>query len=911
MSLAAGTRIGPYEIVAPIGAGGMGEVYRARDTRLDRDVAIKVLPEAFASDAERLARFTREAQTLASLNHPCIAAIYGIEETPGGLRALVMELVAGDDLTVAIARGPLPPDEALPIAAQIAEALEAAHEQGVVHRDLKPANVKVRPDGTAKVLDFGLAKAIDGHGSSHASGGSDGAIPPTLTSPAMTERGVVLGTAAYMSPEQAKGRPVDKRSDIWAFGVVLHEMLTGRRLFQGDSVAETLAAVLTREPDLAGLPGTVPLPVVALLRRCLERDPKKRLRDIGEARLLLSEGGLRTGSPGDSMFGGVTAPTSSGMTPATAPAARPTRRQLLVAATGMAGAFAGGYASRAFLDRSPTASAAAPALATRPLTTSGTVISASISGDGRYLAYVESEQGRQSLWIQQLASGQSLRLVPDDNVAYWGHTFTPDGNRVVFGQKTSDDINGALYAISTLGGSPTRLIGDIDSQPTFSPDGTRMAFLRLRHPAPGATALIVANTDGTGERALASVTLPEYMAGIFFGAPAWSPDGRTIATAVGRRGSADAEARARLVLVSVDTGAMTTLSDPGWPFLAQAGWMPDGRSLLVIARAADEGLSQIWAVSASDGTVRRVTSNLTDYRIISLTADGQSLVTVGSEGSAAISTMPVKGGRPTRMSRSTRDGLGGVAFTREGGLVYTSPTADGVSLWQVDAGGATRSPVVPARRGESPVLPVVLDDGSILYVVRKSSGAELCLLPRGASTARVLARDVRVDSVGASTDGRVIVYGALVEGMPSLFRIGLDGASPTRLTRTPSFGPSVDRSGTRVAFYHVSQDSGIRLGIMSLNGGPLLLDLPAEPPTANSRLGLTEAGLYLDTVRNDRANVWLQPLDGGPMRRVTDFEDQVLYDFAVSRDGQTLAIVRGPRLRDAQLITGFEALLPS
>ena len=283
MSLAAGTPLGPYEIVAPIGAGGMGEVYRARDTKLHRDVAIKVLPEAFALDAERLARFTREAQVLASLNHPNIAAVYGLEEQ-GTTRALVMELVDGEDLSQRIARGAIPLDEALPIARQIAEALEAAHEQGIVHRDLKPANIKVRPDGTVKVLDFGLAKALD---PAAVSAPTDHA--PTITSPAMTMRGAILGTAAYMAPEQARGKPVDRRADIWAFGVVLYEMLTGARLFSGEEISDVLAAVLTKGPDWTALPPAAPEPIRRLLRRCLEKDRKQRLGDISVARLEIQD----------------------------------------------------------------------------------------------------------------------------------------------------------------------------------------------------------------------------------------------------------------------------------------------------------------------------------------------------------------------------------------------------------------------------------------------------------------------------------------------------------------------------------------------------------------------------------------------------------------------------------------------
>ena len=277
MALTPGARLGPYEIAGPIGAGGMGEVYRARDTNLNRDVAIKVLPEAFAQDPDRLARFTREAHVLASLNHPNIAAIYGIED-----RALVMELVEGEDLSQRIAHGAIQLDDALPVARQIAAALEAAHNAGIIHRDLKPANIKVRDDGTVKVLDFGLAKALDPTLRATVARQSEEPAP-TMTSPAHTKLGLILGTAAYMAPEQAKGRSVDRRADVWAFGVVLYEMLTGERIFAADTVSESIAAVLTREPDWS----LVPPQARRLLQACLQKDPGQRLRDIGDAQLLL------------------------------------------------------------------------------------------------------------------------------------------------------------------------------------------------------------------------------------------------------------------------------------------------------------------------------------------------------------------------------------------------------------------------------------------------------------------------------------------------------------------------------------------------------------------------------------------------------------------------------------------------
>ena len=280
MPLEPGTQLGPYTVTEQIGQGGMGEVYRARDANLDRDVALKVLPDAFTADPDRLARFEREAKVLASLNHPNIGAIYGLEKS-GDTRALVLELIEGPTLADRIAQGPIPLDEALPIAKQIAEALEAAHEAGVIHRDLKPANVKVKADGTVKVLDFGLAKAFAG------GAGSDPSESPTVTAAAVTGAGVIMGTVAYMAPEQAKGQPVDTRADIWAFGAVLYEMLTGARAFVGDDVSDTLAAVLRAEVNMDGLPEDTPARLRQVVRACLQRDPRQRVHAIGDVRLAM------------------------------------------------------------------------------------------------------------------------------------------------------------------------------------------------------------------------------------------------------------------------------------------------------------------------------------------------------------------------------------------------------------------------------------------------------------------------------------------------------------------------------------------------------------------------------------------------------------------------------------------------
>ena len=440
MTLALGMRLGPYEILAPLGAGGMGEVYRARDTRLDRDVAIKVLPDHFAADPEHLTRFEREAKVLASLNHPNIAHLHGLEES-GDVRALVMELVEGPTLADRIARGPIAIDEALPIARQIADALEAAHEQGIIHRDLKPANVKVCEDGTVKVLDFGLAKAIEGDRV------NVGAVSnsPTITSPAlMTGVGVLLGTAAYMAPEQAKGKPADKRSDIWAFGCVLFEMLTGKRAFEGEEVNETPAFVLTKQPDWTALPAATPGAIGRLLRRCLEKDRKRRLGDAGVARLDIDDA--------------LTAPASDAVTTISGASAFISvrwRLAVLVAAALLVGA---GLSAIAVWNLRP--SGAASAVTRFPILlpdgqqfneSGGQVVAA--SPDGTHLAYVANRR----LYLRSLSEVEA-RPIPGTettDLLMGDVVFSPDGQSIAFYSGTNS--SGALRRVALSGGTPVTI----------------------------------------------------------------------------------------------------------------------------------------------------------------------------------------------------------------------------------------------------------------------------------------------------------------------------------------------------------------------------------------------------------------------------------------------------------------------
>ena len=397
MAITIGQKLGAYEIVSLLGKGGMGEVYRARDSKLKRDVAIKVLPEVFARDTERLARFQREAEVLASLNHPHIAAIHDLQEFTDS-RCLILELVEGETLAERIARGPIPIDETLAIAKQIAEALEAAHEKGIVHRDLKPANVKITPDGTVKVLDFGLAKAFEME-----TANADLSNSPTMMSRPATGAGIILGTAAYMSPEQAKGRPVDRRTDVFAFGCAVYEMLTGRAAFDGEDITEILGRVVTAEPDWTRVPAATPPPIERMLRRALKKDPRQRLGDMRDARLDIEE---------------------ALQEPASLPASPAVQRSLKFWRAAMLAALAviATLSIPVFrhLREVPSASPSEIHLElTTPPTTDPT--SFAISPDGHQIVFVTTAQGRPALWLRPLDSS-TPRVLPGTNgasVPFW------------------------------------------------------------------------------------------------------------------------------------------------------------------------------------------------------------------------------------------------------------------------------------------------------------------------------------------------------------------------------------------------------------------------------------------------------------------------------------------------------------
>ena len=754
----------------------MGEVYRATDTKLGRDVALKLLPPAFAADPDRLARFDREARLLASINHSNVAHLYGIEEARlpdgGDAHLLVMELVEGEDLSERLKRGAVPVDEAVPIARQVAEALEEAHEKGIVHRDLKPANVKVTPDGKVKVLDFGLAKAW----SSDASGvtsAPDLSQSPTLAHTG-TAAGLILGTAAYMSPEQARAKPVDKRADIWAFGVVVYEMLTGRRLFDGETVSDVLAAVLKTEPDWKALPADTPPALAQLLERCLQRDPRQRLRDIGEARLLLASPRPAT-APSDR-------PAPGGAAPGRAGARRPSpTTAALFLGVALAGAAGGAWLQAR---RTPVATRLVTRL-TIPLPP-GHVLAGNggpaITRDGRTIAYPARDAGATSrLYLRDLDRFEA-RVVPESEGAQQPF-FSPDGSRVAFFAR------GKLMTAAVSGGAPTP-IADASAQPIGGTwgEGDRIVYA----PALGSGLLTVPAGGGAPK----PLTRPDDGPhGYAHGRPGFLPDGRSLVYTTWGAATGDVRGSS---LLSVDTGLSTRVTAGIWssryvasghllfsgPRGIRAAAFDPARPRLVTPETfvVDEvystpAWSDSWFAVSDTGTLAYVPGDSTLGRLAWVERDGRTTLLSGEPVSLVDPNLSPDGGRIVFEDRDdnlwaqdlhrgsrvrlTLDGEGSNAYpvwTRDGSRVLFASNRSGD--WDVysvpgTGGAATRVLARPGNQFPAAVAP----DGTILFNERtKGTAASLHTLSPDGRVTQFLVSGFSTLGGQVSPDGHAVAY---------------------------------------------------------------------------------------------------------------------------------------------------------
>ena len=770
MSLSVGVRLGAYEIVAPIGVGGMGEVYRAHDSKLNRDVAMKVLPESFLHDRDRLARFQREAHVLASLNHPNIAAIYGLEEA-GEVRALVMELAEGSTLADRIVQAPIPLDESVIIARQIADALEAAHDQGIVHRDLKPANIKVKADGTVKVLDFGLAKAMEPAGMGETRS-DPSAVPglshsPTITTPAMTQVGTLLGTAAYMSPEQAKGRPIDKRSDVWAFGCVLYEMLTGHRAFAEDDVSETLAAVLKSEPDWTRIPSDAPQAIRTLIQRCLVKDRRQRVADISVAKFVLSE---------LNHIG--TRPASTTTSIAALPSRSRWQRLLPpIAAAALTGVIVGTGVGMLRPDSRPPVVAQFSFALPQGQLLAGTRQAVAVSPDGTRIVYAANSQ----LYLRSIGELEARPIPGAENAAVLGllnPMFAPDGQSIAFFSQ----------------GDPLR--------------NSQTVYALSRIPIAGGASFTIANTD-----ALLGAT--------------WDRSGILVSQTDGVfRVSPDNGAMELLAKLAPDERAYGPQMLPG----GRALLFTVAKNPTLSAEAWDK--AQVVAYSLTDGTRKVLIETGSDARYL---RSGHLVYGVGGTIFAALFDVDrlTVTSTPTPVIVGVRRpaGRGGaarhMAISETGTLVYmpgpaTTNSLSATSLIQGDGrGNSSPLKISPAEYAHPRVSP----NGSLLAIAR-TSGQESDIWTydlSGATELRRLTFSGNSRFPVWSGDGRRITFQSGLEGDLGIFWQSADGTGKVeRLTKAAEGEEhrpeSWSRDGTRLLF-SVVKNGKFELWVMTLDDG--------------------------------------------------------------------------------------------
>ncbi len=581
MGLSAGTRLGSYEILSLLGVGGMGEVYRARDSKLCRLVAIKVLPSDVARYPEKLDRFRREAKLLASLNHPNIGSIYGFEDSdkPG----LVMELVEGPTLADCIAAGPLPLEDAMNIAKAICEALEYAHEHGVVHRDVKPANVKVSGNGPVKLLDFGLAKALEGLGMN-----TDISSSPTFTH--VTQAGLIVGTAAYMSPEQARARPIDRRSDIWSFGCVLFEMLTGKMVFGGESVTDTLAEIVKTEPDWRRLPANTPRPIDALLQRCLKKDPRQRLQAIGEARIVIEDvltGKTRIDEHRPNIL---------------------TKKKRNPALVGILG-FAAGAVLVAAIGWWIMRPSSRPAAMHFSAVTSfaGVQAQPALSPDGRSVAFISNRDGHYNIYVGLVRGGELVQITHDAAMKS-RPMWSPDGSTLAYAQMNESGTMD-VWEVAALGGLPRKIILN-GTDPAWTPDGRSLVY---ENQADGE--VWTCGVSGENPRLLVQVARDEIASELRM-----SPDGKMIAIAVRSSGGGPSGG---IGVADISTGKVRMLTDNG-PTTLSPAWSPDNR--FIYFASSRGGTLNIWKIGADGSGLRQVTAGQGDDTELDVSSDGRRLI---------------------------------------------------------------------------------------------------------------------------------------------------------------------------------------------------------------------------------------------------------------------------------------------
>ena len=884
----------------------MGEVYLAKDTDLDRLVALKILSSEFTSDQQRVLRFVQEAKAASALNHPNILTIYesGKAETTAFIAA---EFVDGLTLRQHMQPTAMKLSEILDVAIQVASALLTAHAAGIIHRDMKPENVMIRPDGYVKVLDFGLAKLTEAKQS------DSGAT--TLVE---TEPGVVMGTTRYMSPEQVRGLEVDARTDIWSLGVMLYEMCAERPPFGGATNSDVMAAILEREPvPLARYSRDLPESLEWIVTKSLNKEKDERYQT---ARELLSD--LRKvkrreefdaeverstppeleSSPlvatkgGPSPLASQTAKSEVVTAGVVAPAlsspeytVRAVKRYKKTAAVAVAFVVLGlGGISFALYERWRNSTTKLPAAKKfEQLTNTGNVTEVAISPDGEYLVYATDD--RRSLWLKLLPAGSVQPIVQPVSGGFNELSFSKDRSGIYY--TTSRQPGAGPYWLNQIpirGGS-LKKVADLADRPeyTFSPDGKRLAF--TKSDAEGEVTLVVANSDGTGQQKLASHQSPNWCTRL-----AWSPDGKMIACPAEMN---DRELYQTVVGISVADGKEEALTSKRWQEIDRVVWLGDGGRLLITAQDQGKVSLQVWELRYPGGQVENITNDQKDYFGLVVTSNAESLVTM--RGDTLVSVWVDETKLPFESNRN----VSSFDWTADGRIVYDSESDEGTDLWI--AGPNDKTPVRLTSDGLNRMPSVSPDGLHIVFMKGTKQDAHVWRLDHDRSLHQ-LTKGVGESSPCVSPDGKWIVYKADVFGLSALWKISIDGGEPVRVTDQPSESPAISPDGDLIACaYKTDENSQPRIALIPFAGGkPKQFDIA---PTALFPIRWTndrKALAYVD-VRDGVSNIWTQPIAGGPPGQLTKFNSGSIFWFDWSPDGKHLALARGTSTSDVVLISNF------
>ncbi len=919
-----GQQLGKYEIRSKIGEGGMGEVYSAHDAELGRSVAIKLLPSEFTTDPDRKGRFRQEARVVSALNHPNIITIYEIGEDENG-SFLATEFIDGRTLREVIKQESITLPRILRIAEQTANALVAAHAANIVHRDIKPENIMVRRDSIVKVLDFGLAKP------------NEQIIMSGDTESNRTVPGTVMGSARYMSPEQARGQDVDGRTDIWSLGVVLYEMLTGSVPFGGETTADTLAAVIYKEPEPVwqALPNAPP-ELQRIIRKSLQKDREERYQSVKDFALdvkdLLyelehSNSGNRsahtTSSPNFSENPTIIHRTISGnhvtdrtavLTSFHAPGASRGRLRFLLAAAPVLAIALLVLCGFAFYNWGAAEKPMAVAAFARPqisrINTDGRVMLPAISPDGKYLAYVSGEFGSRSLVVRQIATDSIVTAVQPTNLTLQFVTFSPTGDYIYYCQTSTDFAINTLYQVPTFGGTPKKLIEDVDSAVTFSPDGKQFAFMRHRA-EPNEDVIFIANTETLAMEPLISNKETQYN---FFGNRlAWSPDGLTILTGAGKRQSGFVT-NTDVVEILIAEKKVRPVNRKEFFFVANVVWFADGSGFVFSGRENQNGPNQIWRASYPEGEVEQITNDFNDYLELSVSADGRNIATIKGDMVSSVWRYSPATKKNTQLTSESRnlEGMLGLSQRRDGKLLFTRNEGKETDLWISDGDGKN-SRALLAEPGYS-ASPIATPDGRfVIYNLQKDKSSGIWRIDADGKNAVRLTEE-NPDNVDfnpqVTPDGKLIIFQRKSgdDERFSLMKVPVAGgpAEPFYSAESWSvFQPRISPDGKRLAYttYDVRSFQK-RLFIATIEGEKFgKVEREVEFNLINQFMWSPDSKtLTVLTNRGGAQNIWRQPVDGSAPTQITDFKSGKILNFAWTADGKDLIIARGNTNNDLILI---------